>query len=286
MHDFVVAPLTAEMVIVSPELPPAAETVGVVSFVMLSVVELPESDADARSGAAGVAGVATTVMSSDGPADDTFPALSVSVALVVHVPADSVGRSHDCVPVPMVYAQLTVVEPLVALRVTCSPVLPPLDRATVGVVSVVTLSDVEVPVSDDVARSGAPGVLGAAESTFKSRLAEAAEVCPDTVCVAEIAHVPSLKVPSSHPPVVPDAVNVHVTDDEPALVAVTVTDAPAVSPVRSICGVLSEVRLSLEDVPESDDVARSGVPVAGIPTAVAAADSDVAEPCELVAVSA
>jgi hypothetical protein len=31
----------------------------------------------------------------DVPAEETFPAASVSVALVVHNPADNAGRSHD-----------------------------------------------------------------------------------------------------------------------------------------------------------------------------------------------
>ncbi len=94
-HVFVVAPLVAERVTVSPAFPPAAETVGVVSFVMLSVEELPVSDTAARSGALGVAGGATMVTPRDVPAEETFPAASVSVALVVHNPADNAGRSHD-----------------------------------------------------------------------------------------------------------------------------------------------------------------------------------------------
>ncbi len=98
--------------------------------------------------------------------------------------------------------------------------------------------------------------------------------------------MPSLKVPRSQPPDVPDAVNVHVTDGEPAFVAVIVTEAPDIKPVKSIRGVLSEVRLSLVEFPLSDDVARSGVPVAGAFAAVAAVESEIAEPAEFVAVSA
>ena len=84
---------------------------------------------------------------------------------------------------------------------------------------------------------------------------------------------------------VPEAVNVHVTDVDPAFAAVMVTDAPEISPVRLMVGVLSLVVLSLLEVPVSDASAKSGVPVAGMPTAVAAADNEVALPSELVAVS-
>jgi hypothetical protein len=180
----------------------------------------------------------------------------------------------------------TVVEPFVAEIVTRSPLLPPLAIDIVGVVSVVTLSVFELPVSEDAARSVAPGADGADVSTATLRLDDAADVWPDAVCAAVIVHVPSASVPRSHPPVVPEAVNVHVTDVDPAFAAVMVTDAPEISPVRLMVGVLSLVVLSLLEVPVSDASAKSGVPVAGMPTAVAAAESDVAEPCELVAVSA
>ena len=177
----VVAPLVAVSVIVSPEFPPLAETVGVVSLVTLSVDELPVSDDARRSGAAGADGVPTIVSPSEGPADETLPAASVNVALVVHEPGVNVDRSHDCVPVPIVYVQLTVVEPFVALMVANSPLLPPLRSDIVGVVSVVTLSDVDEPVSEPVARSSAPGADGEVVSTFTLRPAEAADVWPDAV---------------------------------------------------------------------------------------------------------
>jgi len=101
------------------------------------------------------------------------------------------------------------VEPLVALMVAVSPLVPPLDSENVGVVSVVLLSVLELPVSDDAARSGAPGELGAVVSTVTLRDVEAAEVIPLRVWVAETAHVPSASVPRSQLPDVPDAVKVH-----------------------------------------------------------------------------
>jgi hypothetical protein len=51
--------------------------VGVLSFVMLSVVELPESDADARSGVPGALADVSTVTERPEEANDVFPAGSV-----------------------------------------------------------------------------------------------------------------------------------------------------------------------------------------------------------------
>ena len=48
---------------------------------------------------------------------------------------------------------MTVVEPLVAVTVTVSPSVAPL-APTVGVVSFVSLSLVELPVSEELSRSG------------------------------------------------------------------------------------------------------------------------------------
>ncbi len=67
-------------------------------------------------------------------------------------------------------------EPLVALMVAVSPLAPPLDSENVGVVSVVLLSVLEFPVSDDAARSGAPGALGAVVSTVSEVVELADEV--------------------------------------------------------------------------------------------------------------
>ena len=56
VHDTVLVPLVAEMVIVSPLVPPLALIVGVVSLVLLSVFDAPVSDASARSTPEGAVG--------------------------------------------------------------------------------------------------------------------------------------------------------------------------------------------------------------------------------------
>jgi hypothetical protein len=59
-------------------------------------------------------------------------------------------------------------------------------------------------------------------------------------------------------PVLADAVNMHVTSEPLAGVAVTVTCAPDVSDARSKVGVLSAVLLSEFDEPVSEALCRSG----------------------------
>ena len=91
-----VEPLVAVIVIVSPADPPDADTLGVVSAVKLSVLELPVSEPAARSGAPGAeAAVESTVMPRPELATDWFPAGSVNLAVRVHDPSVRAGRSHD-----------------------------------------------------------------------------------------------------------------------------------------------------------------------------------------------
>lgn len=54
------------------------------------------------------------------------------------------------------------------------------------------------------------------------------------------------------------ATKIHVTGEPLAGAAVMVTVAPVTNPVRLIVGVLSAVMLSVEDIPVSDEAARSG----------------------------
>lgn len=56
MHDTVVVPFVAEMVIVSPFDPPVAPSDGVVSLVLLSVEDVPVSEAVTRSTEVGAVG--------------------------------------------------------------------------------------------------------------------------------------------------------------------------------------------------------------------------------------
>jgi len=100
--------------------------------------------------------------------------------------------------------------------------------------------------------------VGRVASTVMLNADVAAESIPEAVCFAVTDQTPSTKVPRSQP-VCAVAVNVQVTFVCPDFVAVTVTVLPFVALPTEIVGVLSDVMSSVEEDPESDAVARSGV---------------------------
>jgi hypothetical protein len=80
------------MVMVSPLVPPLALIVGVVSLVLLSESDAPESDDAARSTPEGADGaVPSIVMGNAVDGADVLPDGSVSVDEMFHVPSVSVG---------------------------------------------------------------------------------------------------------------------------------------------------------------------------------------------------
>jgi hypothetical protein len=92
VHDTVVVPLVAEMVIVSPLVPPLALKVGVVSLVLLSVFDAPVSDASARSTPEGADGGVVSIVTGNAVDDgEMLPAGSVNVDEMFQVPSVSVG---------------------------------------------------------------------------------------------------------------------------------------------------------------------------------------------------
>jgi hypothetical protein len=77
---------------VSPLVPPLALIVGVVSLVMLSESDAPESDDAERSTPDGAVGAAPSIVIGSAVDDvDVLPAGSVRVAEMFHVPSVSVG---------------------------------------------------------------------------------------------------------------------------------------------------------------------------------------------------
>jgi hypothetical protein len=163
VHDTVVVPLVAEIVMVSPFAPPAALKVGVASLVLLSESDDPESDDAERSTPDGADGaVPSIVMGSADEEVEVLPAGSVNVDEMFHVPSVSVG-SVQFVAVPITYVHDTVVVPLVAEMVMVSPLVPPL-ALNVGVVSLVLLSESDAPESDVANKSRPVGADGAVPS--------------------------------------------------------------------------------------------------------------------------
>ena len=100
--------------------------------------------------------------------------------------------------------------------------------------------------------------VGLVVSIVKVVAADAAESMPLFVCFEVIDQSPSASVPRSQLDCAV-ALNVHVTEAEPAFVAVTVTVLPFVALPTEMVGVLSEVMLSEFEEPESEPAAKSGV---------------------------
>ena len=67
---------------------------GVLSFVRLSVLDGPLSEAGRRSGATGLGGVVSIVRLSAGETPDVFPAESVKVPITDHVPSANLPNVH------------------------------------------------------------------------------------------------------------------------------------------------------------------------------------------------
>ena len=133
----------------------------------------------------------------------------------------------------------------------------------VGVVSDVRLSVAEAPVSDEFTKSGIPGAD--ADVAIVIDNAEVFPVFPEaSVTFAITDQEPSVNEPRVHDDATP-TVYVHVTSVAPARDAVITTTSPVDWPVSENVGVASDVLLSVEDEPVSDDAARS---TASPPTAL------------------
>jgi hypothetical protein len=194
VHDTVVVPLVAEMVMVSPLVPPLALKVGVVSLVLLSELDDPVSDAANKSTPGGADGAVVSIVIGNAVDDgEMLPAGSVNVDEMFQVPSVSVG-SVQFVAEPITYAHDTVVVPLVAEMVMVSPFAPP-DALIVGVVSLVLLSVSDDPVSDAANKSTPDGADGAVVSTEISRDCVVPVLPAASVTDAEIVHVPSDNAP-------------------------------------------------------------------------------------------
>lgn len=257
-HDNEVDPLVAVIVAISPVEPPLSDIVGVVSFVVSSVSDAPESDDASKSTSDGFSGadVSTARLSGDAAAL-VLPASSVTAADTAHVPSVKVGRSHE-LAVPTVYEHDSEVDPLVAVTVTRSPI----DRSGTeieGVASFVTLSVLDVPESDAATRSTPPAAEDV-PSTSNPRGEAAFVVLPaGSVIDPEMFQIPSLSVGRSHEVADP---TVYEHDNEVVpLDAVIVTVSPVSPPASDTVGVVSDVTLSDADTPVSDASATSGVPV-------------------------
>ena len=120
------------------------------------------------------------------------------------------------------------------------------------------LSVADTPESEASVKSGAAGAVGATVLTVRLKAALGTEVLPATsVRVAVTLHTPSDNNGKSQLDTDADATKEHVTVT-PSFVALTKTVSPTAKPVKLISGVLSEVMLSVEELPVSDATSRFG----------------------------
>ncbi len=88
-----VVPLVAEIVMVSPLVPPVELNVGVLSPVLLSVLDDPESDDASRSTPVGAAGAVPLIEIGSALDDvEVLPSGSVSVDEIFQLPGVNVGN--------------------------------------------------------------------------------------------------------------------------------------------------------------------------------------------------
>jgi hypothetical protein len=131
---------------------------GVVTLMILMVVDLPLSEAAIRSGMDGVAG-GVTIVTVKAPTRRWNTARSVAVALIARTPAAGGDATTVMDQVPVVGS--AIVEPIAAVPSSSVTVLPgPAVPVKVGVVMLVMLSVLDVPLSDAAIRSGVAGAAG------------------------------------------------------------------------------------------------------------------------------
>jgi hypothetical protein len=192
---------------------------------------------------------------------ETLPAGSVTTEEMDHTPSLKVGRSQLLTEGDTTYVHETVVpSAFVAVTVTEFPSgTVPADID--GVVSDVRLSVDEAPVSDATINLGTPGVEGVVASIDIDNAALAGDTLPaGSVTTEEMDHTPSLKVGRSQLLTEGDTTYVHDTVVPSAFVAVTVTEFPSGTVPADIDGVVSDVRLSVDEAPVSEASSKSGTP--------------------------
>lgn len=94
-QERVVAPFVADTVISAPEIPPPTPIAGVLSEVLLSVDDVPSSDAESRSGVLGELGAVVSITTEvDADAAETLFWASVRCVVTAHVPEVNDERTH------------------------------------------------------------------------------------------------------------------------------------------------------------------------------------------------
>jgi hypothetical protein len=118
-HVTVTPPLVAVTRTVSPTVRPEKPIDGVLSDVMLSVDEVPRSEASIRSGTPGGVGATVSIVRlNEALGADVFPASSLRVAVTLHTPSDNCGKSQLDTDTDTTNEHVTVTPPFVAVTTT------------------------------------------------------------------------------------------------------------------------------------------------------------------------
>jgi hypothetical protein len=213
-------------------------------------------------------GVVLTAMACEPAILFAPPGTTVDVITLLAASAGALVNTYELTfksllvsPTPTVYVPVSVVD-VDFVNTTVSPVssVTVIDApsATASLVVAVILMAVPTPYDPLAVVEENDKIVGLVVSIVRLNALDAAESIPLFVCFEVIDHTPSASVPRSQLDCAV-AVNVHVTEVEPALVAVTVTVLPFETLPTETVGVLSEVTLSEDDEPESDPESKSGV---------------------------
>lgn len=148
---------------------------GVVTSVILSVLEAPLSDAAARSGALGAAGAVVSIVTErTALAGPVLPATSVAFAVIAWMPCASALDVIVQLPPLSAWAAPATIAPLNSVIAEFGSAVP----LKTGVVTLVMLSVDEMPLSEAAARSGVLGAAGALMSMVTDSAADATPVLP------------------------------------------------------------------------------------------------------------
>jgi hypothetical protein len=193
-HDTDTPPFDAVIVTNSPVVPTRPEISGVESLVVLSVDESPVSEGASMSGAGGEGGVLVSMVSARaGLTEPRTPPGPVRNTVTLHTPPARAGIVHE-LSTPTTYVQVRLRLPRVAVIVATSPTFPP-TAERLGVVSAVTLSTLDAPVSEAATRSG----IAVVPMMLIAVAALGADTLPaGSARVAVTVHVPDDKVGMVH----------------------------------------------------------------------------------------
>lgn len=227
------------------------EKLGVALAVILSVLEVPVSEAVVKSGTPGVGTVVSIVTDKMELMALIFPAGSVCLEVIERAPLESVADVIVTVPATQTPVPRTIVLSSID---TVSPVWQ--DTVKLGVLSKVKLSVLEAPVSAADVKSGAPGTPEAVVSIVTVKMELSMLTFPAvSAWVAVTLCAPEVKVVA----VIETGEDAQVAEPTIVTPSFSLTALLGTQDMLNV-GVLSKVILSVLEAPVSEATAKSGDP--------------------------